>query len=216
MKVAAVIPAHNEERRIVRVIETLKSAKGIDEIIVVSDGSTDKTYETAAGIDGIKAVKLARNLGKGGAMSAGAKHTNAEILLFMDADLIGLTPSHAEDLLRPILEEQADMSIGVFRGGRMRTDWAQMLTPFISGQRAIRKELFLSVPNAEQTRYGIEIAISRHVRSSGLNTVLVPLAGVTHPMKEEKLGYLMGTISRAKMYWEIVKMVMLTSVRRTG
>ena len=48
MKVAAVVSAYNEEERSGAVLEALKSAELVDEVIVVSDGSTDGTYQKAS------------------------------------------------------------------------------------------------------------------------------------------------------------------------
>lgn len=210
MKAAAIVPAYNEERRIKLVLNTLAQSPSIGDIIVVSDGSTDGTYEAAAGHNGAKAIKLPQNVGKGGAMVAGAKCTDADVIAFFDADLVGLTPLHVEALVQPVLDGRSDMSIGVFKQGRRCTDWAQKIAPYISGQRAIRREDFLSAPGLEGTRYGVEVSLCRYARSRGLNTVMVPLPGVTHPMKEEKLGLLRGVIARWKMYWDILKLVVRT------
>ncbi|MHB0998953.1 MAG: glycosyltransferase family 2 protein [Armatimonadota bacterium] len=211
MKVTAVVPAYNEESRIGAVIDVLKHCATVDHIIVVSDGSTDKTAEIAAGFDGVTVVKLTRNRGKGGAMLEGVRQAVTEVILFLDADLIGLKPEQVEALVTPVLNNQAGMTIGIFKGGRKRTDWAQVISPFISGQRALLREDFISIPDLENTRYGIEIALSRFARQNGIVTQMVTLAGVTHPMKEEKLGFLKGTLSRSVMYWEIVKLLIQTS-----
>ncbi|MGC8981459.1 MAG: glycosyltransferase family 2 protein [Minisyncoccia bacterium] len=52
--ISCIIPAYNEEKRIKDVIEAIKNSKLIDEIIVVSDGSTDNTYEMAKNVILIK------------------------------------------------------------------------------------------------------------------------------------------------------------------
>ena len=215
MKVAAVVPAYNEERWIGPVLECLSSSNTVDEIIVVCDGSTDNTCEKAAGYSRVKAIKLPQNMGKGGAMVAGAKASDAEIIMFFDGDLIGLKPSHVEALVRPVLDGKADMAIGAFRGGRLRTDWAQRIAPYISGQRAMRREDFLEIPDLESTRFGVEVAIGRFARYRKFNIAMVPIMGVTHPMKEEKVGYLRGTVARLKMYWDIMKLTLNLQSRKS-
>lgn len=205
MTVAAVIPAFNEAGRIRRVLETLTATPEVREVIVVSDGSTDGTYEEARQVPGVHAIQLKRNKGKGGAMREGAERTSADVLLFFDADLVGLTPDHVRDLIRPVCSGEADMATGIFQGGRWATDIAQYFSPGITGQRAIRRDIFLQIPGLDTVGYGIELAITYFVRHNGYDAQRVVMRGVTHPMKEEKLGPLKGTASRAKMYWQMAK-----------
>lgn len=207
MSLSVVIPAYNEGERLRGVLEVLRQCAFVDAIIVVSDGSTDNTCDIASSYDGVTAVQLPSNVGKGGAMVAGARIAASEHIAFLDADLLGMTQSHLEALVEPVLSGEADMSIGVFKGGRPRTDWAQVIAPFISGQRVVSREFFLSIPDLEGTRYGVEIAITGYARSAGLRIRAVTLMGMTHPMKEEKIGYVRGTISRMAMYWDIMKMM---------
>lgn len=214
MKVAAILPAYNEADRVERVLQSVRAARSIHQIIVVDDGSTDATAEIAERMDGVDLISLPVNKGKGAAMAAGARATDAEVLLFLDADLIGLTPEHVEALLEPVRTRQAQMAVGRFHGGRIWTDWAQALAPNISGQRAIVREVFLEIPGVEFTRFGVELYITRFCRVYRVPTRTVSLKGVTHPMKEEKLGYLRGWLSRARMYFEIC--VIALDPRRPG
>ena len=62
----------------------------------------------------------------------------------MDADLSGLKPEHVDQIIRPLLENRCDMCIGVFRGGKFWSDTAQRISPYISGQRAMKRDLFNS------------------------------------------------------------------------
>lgn len=204
MKVAAIVPAYNEEKTIAAVIETLLDAPCVHEIAVVSDGSTDRTAEIAQGYP-VKVVQLTENVGKGGAMKVGAQETESDILLFIDADLIGLRVHHIEALVRPVINEEADMSVGIFEDGRLATDLAQKIAPFLSGQRAIKRELFENIPELEHTRYGIEVALSRHAEEHNTRVSMVELYDVSQVMKEEKRGFVKGFCARMKMYWEIVK-----------
>jgi glycosyltransferase involved in cell wall biosynthesis len=205
VKVAAIVPAYNEEARIAAVLRTLTGVTVVDEVIVVNDGSTDGTTTAAQAVPGVQVVTLPRNKGKGGAMREGATRTDADVLLFFDADLVGLTPRHVEDLLAPVCSGEAAMSMGIFKGGRLWTDMAQFFAPAITGQRAIRRDVFLHIPDLESVGYGIELAINDYVRRQGLIRRDITLRGVTHPMKEEKLGWARGAASRSRMYWQMLQ-----------
>ncbi len=204
-RVAAIIPAYNEQARIGVVLQALTASGAVDEIIVVDDGSTDGTAEVARRVPSVQVVTLPQNGGKGGAMREGATRTQADVLLFFDADLIGLTPAHVRDLLVPVCQGEATMAMGIFRGGRFWTDMAQTFAPAITGQRAIRRTVFLQIPDLEKVGYGIELAINDFVHRQGLVRRDVTLRGVTHPMKEEKLGWARGVASRARMYGQMLR-----------
>ena len=205
MTVTAIIPAYNEEHRIAAVLTTLTAAAAVGSIIVVNDGSTDGTAAAVQAFPRVELITLASNQGKGGAMRAGAMHSDADILLFFDADLIGLTPAHVQDLLAPVCSGDAAMAMGIFRGGRLWTDMAQFFAPAITGQRAIQRDIFLQIPDLESVGYGIELAINEYVHRQGLIRRDVILRGVTHPMKEEKLGWVRGAASRVRMYRQMLK-----------
>lgn len=204
MRVAAIVPAYNEEQTIGPVIEALLECRRLEEIIVVSDGSDDRTAEVARRYP-VKVLELEQNVGKGGAMKAGANETNCEVLLFVDADLVGLHTEHIEALLEPVLSGRTAMSIGVFSEGRRSTDLAQKLAPALSGQRAVRKDLFDQVPNLEHSGYGVEIVLTQYAERHNVEIVRVPLPTVSQVMKEEKRGLVEGMRARLKMYWEIVR-----------
>ncbi len=208
MKTAAIVPAYNEEQTISGVVRTLLRSPKIDEVVVVSDGSEDRTALRARRC-GAKVVELHENVGKGGALKTGVDAVTADILLFIDADLLGLTQNHICQLLGPILDGTADMTVGVFEEGRLATDLAQKIAPFLSGQRAVKRELFSSIPEVEHSRYGVEMALSRYADKQDLPVTVVNLKDLSQIMKEEKQGFARGLWSRVKMYWDILRTVKL-------
>jgi glycosyltransferase involved in cell wall biosynthesis len=205
LKIAAIIPAYNEEGRISRVLEAVTSSSLLDEIVVVDDGSTDKTYEEARSFP-VKVIKRGKNGGKGAALKTGLENAQADIYVFIDADLLGLTPEHIEKLVEPLLRDKdVMMTVGKFVGGRTSTDLSQVIVPYISGQRAVRKEFFTDLPEIEDKGFGVEVIFTKHALKKGYKTKEVVLEKAAQIMKEEKRGILAGVLSRAKMYWEMIK-----------
>lgn len=204
-RVAIIIPAYNEEPRIGNVLRAATRAKLADEVIVVSDASQDRTAYVARAYDGVRVIELPCNTGKGGAMAAGAAATDAKFLVFVDADLAGLRPEHVDQIVRPLLDDRCDMCIGVFRGGKFWSDTAQRISPYISGQRAMRRELFDSIPFLSEIRMGVEVTINTYAKRSRARVMRTVLRGVSNTYKERKLGLVKGVAARTKMYAEIVR-----------
>lgn len=206
MRIATIIPAFNEQASIRRIIHLLQRCDFISEIIVVNDASTDHTAEIVAEEYGVILVNLSENLGKGGALKAGLDATRADVLVLLDADLIGLRVEHVEALLAPVLQGKADATVGVFKEGRGVTDLAQLVAPQLSGQRAIKREL-IETADIANTRYGVEVAINRHLEDMKARVEEVELFQLTHQTKEEKLGFVKGMGARFRMYYEVAKIL---------
>lgn len=210
MKIATIIPAYNEEKTIGSVIDVVKNHPLIHEVIVVSDGSWDRTPHIARQREGIEVIELEKNRGKGGALMVGIEKTNAPLLLFLDADLLGLTESHLDLLLEPLLQDEADMVVGIFKAGRVATDLALKVAPSLAGQRGLKRELIDGINNLEMTRFGVEVALNNYVKKNeDIRISRVFLPDLTHMMKEEKMGFARGMTARLQMYWEIVKNLIL-------
>jgi len=203
LKFAAVIPAYNEEKTIADVVKVLVASPKIDQVIVVSDGSRDNTASVAARMGAI-VVNLPQNRGKGGAMLAGIKQTDADYILFLDADLIGLKQGHIESMLEPVISGKAQVTLGIFKKGRVTTDLAQKFAPYLSGQRVIKASLLRDIEGMDISRFGVELALTRFVEENDIAYETVELRDLSHVMKEEKLGFWKGFRARLKMYREII------------
>jgi glycosyltransferase involved in cell wall biosynthesis len=116
---SVVIPALNEEDGIADIIERVLAIKGSLakvgvsdlELIVVDDGSCDRTAEIVAGYPEVVLVQHAVNRGYGAAIKTGFRHAKGNLLAFLDADGT-YPPRYFPQLCRPVLEEGADLVIG--------------------------------------------------------------------------------------------------------
>ncbi len=212
--VAIIIPAFNEEARILNVLQAAKASKLKTEIIVVDDGSKDRTSEVARTVEGVKVIKLKANRGKGGALVTGVQATKCGILAFVDADLGGLQGQHIDDIIRPLLNDQCDMCVGIFRGGKVWSDMAQRITPYLSGQRAMKRELFEAVPYMADLRMGVEWALTNTAEKRKAKVIRVLLRGVSNCAKEQKMGIVNGLKARGIMYMEITEAMVKTRRKR--
>lgn len=207
-RVAAIVPALNEELNIGEVLKVLLSSKFLDEVILVDDGSTDKTFEIAEKL-GVKIVKLSKvgGNGKGNAMKQGVKVTDAKIVVFFDADLIGLTQDHISLLVEPMLKEDISMCVGI-RGRLLGLPkLIAKLDPLmaIGGERAVRKDLFENLSEEFIQGFVVESALNYYCLKKKLAVKYVILKNLKVITKEEKRGILKGFASRLRMILEIVR-----------
>jgi len=86
MELSIIVPAFNEEQGLPRILDDLVRIFPSQEIIVIDDGSSDKTYEIACRFNSVKVIRHERNYGYGAALKTGISHASNEKLVFFDAD----------------------------------------------------------------------------------------------------------------------------------
>jgi hypothetical protein len=202
-RISAVIPAFNEAERIRAVIEPLKQVKDISEIIVVDDGSEDGTAE-AAESTGVRVIRLAENQGKAAAMDRGVFEAENEVILFLDGDIKNVTPNHIERIIAPVKAGRKEMFIGITERKSFWLNRILHFFPLISGQRALTKDLWNSVPPEYKSGFQIELALNYFSRRFKKGSGSFLLRGVGHTTKEKKQGFAKGFTARISMMAQIV------------
>lgn len=205
MGVSAIVAAFNEEETISDVLSVLTRNSLIDEVIVVSDGSTDRTVEIARSFRDVRTISLHQNQGKGYAMRLGVEHASFDVLFFVDGDMLNLTDDHIGSLVNPVLSRKCDMNVGVRNRGPLKNFLHLKLHfgPVLSGIRVMRREVFEAVPLRYMERFKIEAALNFFCVEHGfrqLNTVIYNLG---HIIKEHKRGIVPGLAARALMSREV-------------
>jgi glycosyltransferase involved in cell wall biosynthesis len=208
MKVAAIVPALNEEANVGNVLKTLLESKDLDEVILVDDGSTDRTAEIGK-ILGVKVIELPKKggSGKGNAMKKAVESADAQVIVFFDADLVGLKTEHISQLVRPILERRAAMAIGVRdRYGGLPKIIAK-IDPLlaIGGERAMKRSIFEALPERFIQGFAVETALDYYCLKRKLKVLYPKLKGLTVIIKEKKWGFVKGFKNRLKMIWQLIK-----------
>ena len=205
--VAVIIPAFNESTTIGTVVRVATASSLVDEVIVVSDGSTDETVRIAKEARA-RTIDLKQNIGKGGAMQKGFEQTQASVIVFLDADLIGFTKDHLEKLIRPVLDQTSMMQVGIRDRGVFWTAFAHHL-PIISGERALRREILEHIPKRFYKGFMIEEAFNYYCRTRRLKRGLVDLNGLSIRRKYQKVGWPKAVVQyilmTAQIIWAILQ-----------
>ncbi len=209
VRVSCVIPAYNEAATVADVVRAARACATVDEVIVVSDGSTDATAARAAEAGADRVLRLPRNLGKGAAVVAGVRAARGDVVLLLDADLCHLTPDHVGELAQPVLAGEAQMAVAVF------TDdyWHEVLSP-LSGQRAVRRALLAADPELERAGFGFEMVLDRLAKTRGASTCQVEWTGVSHRRKHRKYGMVRGLSLQLRASSDLVRQTRAAHPRR--
>lgn len=186
-RTAAVIPAWNEAATLGSVVYAALDARLVDDVVVVDNASTDATAAVAAA-HGARVVREDVP-GKGQAMLAGvAAVPGADVIVFLDADLVGLRPDHVDGLVATVRSGEAAMACGLFDRGPVANPIFLGGLPVLTGQRALRRELFDQLAPADVAGYRVEAALNSLVARRGLVRRDQVLHGLWHRTKEEKLA----------------------------
>lgn len=177
-KLSVVVPTYNEEATLHTVLTRVFSQPMVGEVIVVDDGSSDKTREIAEGWAAretrVKFLSHEKNQGKGAALRTGFQAATLEFVIVQDADL-EYEPEDYEKLLAPLLADEADVVYGsrylkkdtrrVMRfwhttGNRVLTLASNMfsdlyVTDMETCYKCFRREVIQAIP-IEEARFGFE------------------------------------------------------------
>ncbi len=205
-EVTAIIPAFNEEKTIAEVVAAARGCSLVAEVIVVDDGSKDETANQAEKA-GARVRRLVFNQGKGQAMHFGSRQAKTRYLLFLDADLTGLTSRHLDLLIEPVWRGEFDMAVGSIdrrRWGFLFLDFLKHSRLPLAGTRVVSRDFWESVPVKYKHKFYVESAVSYFAQKKDLKIKTLLLTGVGHLVKEKKRGPLTGLFSRVRMLAQIL------------
>lgn len=216
--ISVIIPAYNEEKALDDVIRRTKKVfqdlNTLYEIMVVDDGSTDRTCHVA-NLKDVVVIRNHKNHGKGHALRTGFNRCNGNIIVTMDADGSN-QPEELPHLLRPILKNEFKVVVGsrfkgsVEEGAIQKTHLIgnrifnfliflllrKWLTDTQSGFRAIEKNVLLNL-NLRSMGYNIESEMTVELIKKGFEISEVPIS-CSKPV---------GNVSRIKAFQDGCKIL---------
>lgn len=204
MKTTCIIPCYNDASYLPQLIQTLRTCPSVSQIIIVNDDSVVPILSDIMSLHpNITVIEHVENLGKSASVSSALSQAQHEHILLMDADIYELDSSSLESYLQAFHSSVQDMLILVstefFPLNRLSRH-----NILFSGLRIIRKELLVNaIHEGTPRRYQFEIAINQYMRLHK-KTVYHAFLGYKAVRKEDKVGFMKGTISNLTMLHSIV------------
>lgn len=210
-KISVIIAAYNEEPRIANVLSVVEHHPLIDEIIVINDGSQDKTVEVIRKFN-VKLIDNEKNMGKTLSVKRGIEAAKNNLIMLLDADLNGLNAESIDKLARPVLDGRVDWTLSL-RGNSfgfmrlMHMDW-------VSGERLVPKQLLLDqlIWSRPDIGYGLETLMNRSLLSRGATFQSVYLKELRITNKSKKNGLVKGLRDEIRMLRQIMKVASLHEI----
>lgn len=202
-KITAIVPAYNEAVRIKHVLDVLTTYPGFSDIIIIDDGSTDNTEDVVKKYP-VNYIKNSSNQGKGYAMDIGVNNAKSDVILFVDADVSGLTHKIIGDLVRPVIAGEVDMFIGMRNRKLYYLHNIIIIIPLLGGERAVTKKLWQSLPSYYKHRFRVEAGLNFYAEYYGKGFQYKVIKDLKQVVKEKKYGLVQGLKQRFGMTLNIV------------
>ena len=219
---SVVIPCYNEEATVATVIDTVLAQPCVGEVIVVDDGSTDKSREILAAMDEprLRVILQPRNQGKGAALRTGFAQATREYVVVQDADL-EYDPDEFAVLLEPLVADKADVVFGSrfvsSRPHRVLYFWHSLgnklltlasnvftdlnLTDMETCYKVFRRNVILSI-DIQENRFGFEPEITAKIARGGWRVYEV---GISYSGRTYAEGKKIGWRDGVRAFYCIVR-----------
>ena len=228
---SVIIPAYNEESTLAEVVRKVAGVPHLLEVIIVDDGSTDRTPEIADALaesDGrVRVVRRGRNGGKTEALKTGFAISKGGVVIVQDADL-EYDPGEIPSVIAPILKGHADVVYGsrfiIRREARVLYFYHALANRFLTfacncltnlnmtdietGYKAFRGEIIRNMVITSR-RFGFEVEVTAKVAKLRCAVYEVPISYYGRTYDE---GKKVGLLDGLEALWLIVRFNLFCSL----
>lgn len=222
-KISVIVPVYNEEKSVGIVLGSLirlRKALPMMEIVVVDDGSKDRTADEVLAFPVVRYVRHEENRGKGAALLTGFEAATGDIFVVQDADL-EYSPSDIPKLVEPMLNGRADVVYGSrFKakcdgmslmhqiGNRILSLTTRLLyrvsiTDVMTGHKCFTRQVLESL-DLKENDFNIEVEITAKVLKNGWRLVEVPITYSRRPFGNTKISYTDGISSMIQLIKDFI------------
>jgi glycosyltransferase involved in cell wall biosynthesis len=203
---SVVIPAYNEEESICKVISELSILKKeipSMEIIIVDDGSSDKTALRISNMPSVRLIKHHRNMGKGAALKTGFREARGQVVVIQDADM-EYHPNELLKIVKPILLGNADVVYGTrlkrkprgmstihYLGNIILSKVSSLLywkniTDIMTGYKAFSSKV-LKLVELKENGFAVEVELTAQLLQNNCRFIEVPIGYIYRSVGVSKI-----------------------------
>lgn len=205
-----IIPFYNEQEGVIEVVKKLSTIRQFDELILVNDGSQDKSLELVEKFvknhkkNNIRIVSYKKNKGKAHAIHQGLKKVKTEYVCMFDSDLKGIKTQEIIYMIENMYQH-SEIDMGILRRIHAKRYIKLFYRELIlSGQRMLRTKDLLEVYKEEFEKYQLEVAINTFMEKQKKTIVRYPFTG-ENTFKSQKRGIFDGIKKDISMFRDIFK-----------
>lgn len=207
MKISAIIPVYNNEKTIGHVLSVVTQINDIAEIIVINDGSTDRSIDQVQKFKKVKTISHDINLGKGAAVVTGWNHASNEVVFGIDGDLEKLNKIHLTNLLQKYKSNTWDMVIAARE--------QHGIFDMVSGDRIYKKSVVLPYMKiAHSAGNGVEQVINYAHLDKKIHVIVSK--GIGHIQRYQRRGWISALPLYLHEGWQFLRTALILRMQQRG
>ncbi len=207
--ISCIMPAYNEEKNIQRVLDVVSTYSRFSQVIVIDDGSDDRTtqiaksYQQACPV--LKVITLPKKNGKAGVIKRGVFEAKGDLIVMLDSDLIGLTHRNIDALIEPVVSKEVDQTV-LDRAGDRTPIWGWTnCAKYFGGERAFWKKDFLGIDIPDNAGYLLEITSNLHYIQQGKTIRTIFCSNLYTVHQFNKMDMISGLRNYVQMSVDIIR-----------
>lgn len=208
-KISCIIPAYNEEKNIAQVLSVVTPFIGstLHEVIVVDDKSKDTTKEIVRTFSTVQLVEHEINQGKSSTVADGIAVATGEFIFLLDADLIHLNAQNIIDILEPMQQGLALMTISYRKNAWPLFPFTRI--DYLSGERVLPRVFLqpLLIEMGKLESYGLEVFLNRATIAQQLSIAVVQWPNVENDFHYHKHGIVKGVLNIIKIWGNVLSTI---------
>jgi glycosyltransferase involved in cell wall biosynthesis len=207
--ISCIIPAYNESKSIHNILAVVVPLIGtaLHEVIVVDDMSEDTTKAIVGTFPSVQLIAHTENQGKSRTVADGIAVATGEYVFLLDADLLHLTAQNIIDMIEPIQQGHALMTISYRKNAWPLFPFTKI--DYLSGERVLPRAFAFSLLGemVKLSSYGLEVFLNKHIIREQLTIAVVQWSSVENDFQHHKHGFVHGMLNIMKIWWNVLSTV---------